>query len=744
MRTPMKAIALAIGISLTVSTAVASAGEMDLVLRNMLRNTSTTAFSPGEKALPRIGGDRDIPCLIRSTDPETTSKAIAETGGETFPVAGGILSARIPLNDAASIIARPEIIVAEGDLRLSSKMDTARAATEVDVVQDGTALGIPYDGTNVVVGIADDALDYGHPDFTGLFHTSRIQYLRQTASSETLECTKRTVMNGGCRIENGGQGMVHGTHVTGIAAGADGTYTGVAPASDIMFAFLSPADADSGGAFATDVLEGVTAIFSKADLIDKAAVVNLSIGTSIGAHDGTSLLEQGLSALSAARPGRIIINAAGNEQTYTGRFDASTQGYVGGLHASIDAAVGASQGFRLAVWRGASAASAFTGGTLVDLWLDAGQKDACTVAAFAYTGGRSARDFSFPNATAIADAALATGDVPFAADTAAPVEATGAGVKAQIDVASSDPRNGKPHATILFSPSSGSGSALETVWFDVVLRSNGTGPCSGHLWLYYDAIAYHDFLTNVAGTVIAAGGAHAAYTLADGDGLLTTTIPATAEGVIAAGSFMPPKPVGATSSTWTGDNGTTYDQSSLTAPGGTGSTTNDLSVFSSLGPTADGRRKPDIVAPGEPIIAAKARDVAVSSALTVGGDHFKEAGTSMASPHVTGIVALLLQRNNTLTVDGVRAALAAGATASGMTSHTADPADSYGAGKVDAAAVLASVAPDTSAYHGTGDLESPDGGCALLPPGSTSPASSMAPFLLAAITLIALRARNRC
>jgi hypothetical protein len=70
-----------------------------------------------------------------------------------------------------------------------------------------------------------------------------------------------------------------------------------------------------------------------------------------------------------------------------------------------------------------------------------------------------------------------------------------------------------------------------------------------------------------------------------------------------------------------------------------------------------------------------------------------------------------------------------------MTSRTIDPANSYGAGKVMAAAVLSSVGPDTSAYHGTGDLESPDEGCALLGSGSSSPAG---PLVLMSLAIVAL------
>ena len=67
-----------------------------------------------------------------------------------------------------------------------------------------------------------------------------------------------------------------------------------------------------------------------------------------------------------------------------------------------------------------------------------------------------------------------------------------------------------------------------------------------------------------------------------------------------------------------------------------------LAYFSSTGPTLDYRVKPDVVAPGVDIVAARASGTSMGSPLN--SYYTSASGTSMATPHVAGAAALILQK----------------------------------------------------------------------------------------------------
>ena len=238
-----------------------------------------------------------IRCHLRARDVASARARIAELGGRVGTVAGNVLTATIPVASLTALANDPSVVRVEAGRPVRPKLDRVAAAVNLRPVQSGTApFAFAYRGAGVVVGVVDLSLDLSHPAFRSGGHSRVVAVWDQTGSESPppgfdfgRTCTRDTIDSGACSFSIESE---HGTHVTGVAAGSQvsgNPYVGIAPEADIVFVHLAD-PVDQTQSFdewlSASVCDGVAFVFQTAEELGQPAVVNLSLGTHTGPHDG--------------------------------------------------------------------------------------------------------------------------------------------------------------------------------------------------------------------------------------------------------------------------------------------------------------------------------------------------------------------------------------------------------------------------------------------------------------------------
>ncbi|GKU26032.1 hypothetical protein CFB3_02240 [Clostridium folliculivorans] len=173
-------------------------------------------------------------------------------------------------------------------------------------------------GSGVLVGFIDTGIDYTHPAFRNQDGTTRIDYIYDlTAQGKVYD---RNMINQALRSSNPlsvvdvTDPIGHGTHVAGIACAGgniDKQYYGVAYECSIAMV-KTTRYGFANYALSTQIMRGIRFLIDRANELKKPLVINISLSTNDGAHNGTSLFEQYIQTVCTLERIAIVI-AAGNE-----------------------------------------------------------------------------------------------------------------------------------------------------------------------------------------------------------------------------------------------------------------------------------------------------------------------------------------------------------------------------------------------------------------------------------------------
>lgn len=274
-----------------------------------------------------VEAGQSIISLLIETHGPLQENDFQKTGVRIRSNFGTIATVDVPLNNLKIISELSFVKRIELPLLLEKQDTTMKRMTMVDKVHAGLPpLTKGYFGSNSLIGIIDDGIDFTHTDFhdssgksrviaiwnmdrkgmppTGFHYGTEIkydsiEYYRTSLRPDPVDIYYRERLLGFAN---------HGTPVAGLAAGKNGVAPGAAIAGVALTAFLDTLLRSDR------VLDGINYLYQKALSIEKKCIINISLGTAWGGpHDGKTLLEKAIDQFAAEKPDLLIVSSAGND-----------------------------------------------------------------------------------------------------------------------------------------------------------------------------------------------------------------------------------------------------------------------------------------------------------------------------------------------------------------------------------------------------------------------------------------------
>ena len=572
--------------------------------------------------------DKTVTAYVTITPGKTSWQQLGLTPISIF---GNTATVRVAMSKIESIAGADGVEYVQVTASPQPMLDVARAETGVDMVHNATTLDQPYTGKGVIVGIVDAGFDYTHAAFRNPTDGSlRIRKIWEQKNS-TFEGAKAP--------EKYGYGIELDTPELIARAMGDnsenshGTHVaGIATGSDPY----------KSGAYRGNAPEADIVLVA----VDLESCTSADISNAIAyiydyadAMDMPCVVNLSLGNHQGPHDGTSTFDTMADAMQGPGRLIVGAAGNhrADKFHISHSFSSADDTPLKTFVTYKTAPSTVNVGGD-IEIWGEQGTDFTVDISAYSLFNKKdvvSATAYPNDGVTDIELARYTTGKWTVASETS--------------------PLNGKPHVTL--------SSALTSIRTNHAIAITVTPKTAGRIDIWAD------------NTRLGLDSKDEEGFTAPGESSTIAEIAGTAKRILTVGAYT-----------------TRNDYTANGTHGTLNETIGDISSFSSYGPTADGRMKPEISAPGCFIISAVSSNDASGTIIQADSNDSWERnnmygymqGTSMSAPFVAGIVATWLQAYPQLTPEQLREVMKSTARKDTFTGTLEEGDNNWGYGKVDA------------------------------------------------------------